>query len=89
VYGARKVWRQLNQEGIAVARCTVERLMCAEGLVGALRGGGRPRTTRPDPSATRPVDLVDRQFSADPSRRFVGRRYHVFGSARGYVQFAV
>ena len=27
VYGARKVGRQLNREGIAVARCTVERLM--------------------------------------------------------------
>jgi putative transposase len=49
VYGARKVWRQLNREGIVVARCTVERLMRAEGLVGALRGGGRPRTTRADP----------------------------------------
>jgi putative transposase len=24
VYGARKVWRQLNREGIVVARCTVE-----------------------------------------------------------------
>ena len=23
VYGARKVWRQLGREGIAVARCTV------------------------------------------------------------------
>jgi len=27
VYGARKVWLALNREGIAVARCTVERLM--------------------------------------------------------------
>ena len=27
VYGAEKVWRQLSREGIAVARCTVERLM--------------------------------------------------------------
>ena len=27
VYGARKVWLVLNREGIAVARCTVERLM--------------------------------------------------------------
>ena len=27
VYGAPKIWRQLNREGIAVARCTVERLM--------------------------------------------------------------
>ena len=34
VYGARKVWRQLQREGVAVARCTVERLMRLEGLKG-------------------------------------------------------
>ena len=44
VYGARKVWAQLNREGIPVARCTVERLMRAQGLVGARRGR-RVRTT--------------------------------------------
>jgi putative transposase len=27
VYGADKLWAQLNREGMAVARCTVERLM--------------------------------------------------------------
>ena len=34
VYGADKVWKQLNREGIAVARCTVERLMKRLGLRG-------------------------------------------------------
>ena len=38
VYGVRKVWRQLNREDIAVARCTVSRLMRALGLRGAVRG---------------------------------------------------
>jgi hypothetical protein len=38
VYGARKVWRQLGREGVAVARCTVERLMRRRGLEGAVRG---------------------------------------------------
>jgi hypothetical protein len=38
VYGVRKVWRQLGREGIAVARCTVERLMREMGLQGAVRG---------------------------------------------------
>ena len=38
VYGARKVWLALNREGIAVARCTVERLMAELGLTGAVRG---------------------------------------------------
>src|SRR6185436_3464757 len=38
VYGVRKVWRQLRREGIAVARCTVARLMREMGLKGAVRG---------------------------------------------------
>src|SRR4051812_42383174 len=38
VYGARKVWKQLNREGIPIARCTVERLMRQEGLRGVVRG---------------------------------------------------
>src|SRR5690349_23680502 len=36
VYGARKVWRQLGREGIAVARCTVARLMRQMGLRGVV-----------------------------------------------------
>ena len=38
VYGVRKVWRQLMRENIAVARCTVERLMQQMGLQGTVRG---------------------------------------------------
>lgn len=63
-YGARKVWRQLRREGIAVARCTVERLMRAEGLRGVVPVRGRPRTTVPGDPALRPIDLVDRDFRA-------------------------
>jgi putative transposase len=63
VYGVRKVWRQLTRDGVEVARCTVERLMRAMGLQGAVRG--RPFTTTiPDDAAMRPRDLVDRDFSA-------------------------
>jgi transposase InsO family protein len=43
VYGAPKIWAQLNRQGIRVARCTVERLMGDLGLQGAVRG--RPRRT--------------------------------------------
>jgi len=64
VYGVRKVWRQLNREGINVARCTVERLMGRAGLHGVVRGAST-RTTRPDPAAPRPEDLVERRFTAD------------------------
>ena len=38
VYGADKVWRQMHREEVAVARCTVERLMRAQGLQGVVRG---------------------------------------------------
>lgn len=34
LYGTRKVWRQLRREGVAVAKCTVERLMADRGLEG-------------------------------------------------------
>jgi putative transposase len=63
VYGARKIWRQLHREGVPVARCTVERLMGALGLAGVRRGKPR-RTTAPQEGATRPADLVERDFSA-------------------------
>ena len=64
VYGVRKVWRQLGREGIAVARCTVARLMRAMGLQGAVRGKKKVRTTIPDPAAACPLDRVNRQFKA-------------------------
>lgn len=71
VYGAPKIWAQLNREGIAVARCTVERLMRELGLQGAVRGRVK-RTTIADDAADRPRDLVDRQFSAEaPNRLWV------------------
>ncbi len=44
VYGARKIWVALNREGIAVARCTVERLMRELGIRGAVRA--RPAAPR-------------------------------------------
>lgn len=62
-YGARRIYRQLRREGIAAARCTVERLMRADGLEGVIRGQRR-RTTIPEPSAPRPPDLVNRHFTA-------------------------
>ena len=61
VYGVRKVWRQLQREGIPVARCTVARLMRDMGLAGVIRG--KPaRTTVGDKAAPCPLDRVNRQF---------------------------
>jgi putative transposase len=88
VYGARKVWRQLHREGIAVARCTVERLMGELGLAGVRRG--RPhRTTTPDQTASRPADLVERDFSATrPNQLWVADLTYV-ASWSGFVYVAL
>ncbi len=63
VYGVRKLWRQLNREGIGVAKCTVARLMKELGLAGAVRG--KPvKTTISNPATPCPEDRVNRQFHA-------------------------
>jgi transposase InsO family protein len=63
VYGVRKVWRQLNREGVTVARCTVARLMTEMGMAGAVRG--KPvKTTVSNAAAPCPKDRVNRQFHA-------------------------
>ncbi len=64
ICGVRKIWRLLRREGITVARCTIERLMRQQGLRG-IRRGKQFVTTRPDPAAPRPPELVDRCFTAD------------------------
>ena len=64
VYGADKVWKQMNRDGITVARCTVERLMKRLGLHG-VRRGKVVRTTVPDKVVPCPLDRVHRQFKAD------------------------
>jgi putative transposase len=72
-YGARKVWQQLNRDGIPVARCTVERLMRELGIGGAKARRKKPRTTIPAPAGIeRPSDLLERDFTADvPNRSWV------------------
>ena len=64
VYGADKVWKQMNREGVVVARCTVERLMKRLGLQG-VRRGKVVRTTISDMRAPCPLDRVNRQFKAE------------------------
>lgn len=72
VYGAPKIWAQLNRERIRVARCTVERLMRDLGIQGAVRGKPKRTTIPADNPAARPADLVDRQFTASaPNRLWV------------------
>ncbi len=64
LYGARKVWHQLLRDGVAVARCTVERLMAAMGLAGVGRGKTKV-TTVSNPKAPCPLDKVNREFRVE------------------------
>jgi transposase InsO family protein len=88
VYGAEKVWRQLRREGRDVARCTVERLIRAMGLRGAVRGRAFRVTTEAGPEAARPPDLVQRAFRAErPNQLWVADLTYVATWA-GFVYVA-
>ena len=91
VYGANKVWYQLNREGILVARCTVARLMDDLGFRGIVRGRSFRVTTHSVDGAERPLDLVDRDFTASrPNELWVSDLTYVrTGRTFVYVAFVV
>jgi len=87
VYGARKVWLQLNREGCSVARCTVARLMKTMGIAG-VRRGQRTATTRPDEAVARPPDAIHRNFKvARPNALWVADPAYV-ATWRGFAYVA-
>lgn len=87
VYGAEKVWRQLNREGVAVARCTVERLMRQLGLQGVRRGKA-VRTTIADPKTPCPLDRVNRQFRAERPNQLWVSDFTYVSTWQGWVYVA-
>jgi len=89
-YGAYKIWKQLNREGIRVARCTVERLMRKLGIRGVIRGKGY-KTTVSDLGAGRPADLVERSFTATAPNRLWVADITFVATWRGpvYVAFVI
>jgi len=91
VYGADKIWDQLNKDGERVARCTVERLIRDLGLSGARRGKAFVATTDSDHDLRRPADLVDRSFKAPaPNRLWVADLTYVkTHSGWVYVAFII
>jgi len=87
VYGARKVWLQLNREEIDVARCTVARLMKIIGIQGVKRGR-RTITTIAGNALDRPRDAVNRDFNASrPNALWVADLTYV-ATWRGFVYVA-
>ncbi|MGY1500497.1 IS3 family transposase [Streptomyces sp. QTS52] len=89
-YGARRITRALRRKDVGAARCAVERLMAELGLEGVIRGQRR-RTTVAEPSAPRPPDLVDRDFTASrPDQLCVADMTHVrTWSGSAYVAFVL
>jgi transposase InsO family protein len=87
VYGAKKVWKELRRQDVAVARCTVERLMRRLGLRGVVRGRVT-RTTTPDAAAPCPQDLVQRDFSAAAPNRLWVADFTYVATWRGFVYVA-
>ena len=90
VYGRRKIWAQLNREGIEIGRDRCERLMKTAGIAG-VRRGRKPRTTIPDSSAPRAPDLVDRNWAVEaPNRIWVADFTYVrTWAAMVYVAFVI
>jgi putative transposase len=87
VYGARKIWLQLNREEIEVARCTVARLMKDLEIQG-VRRGKKVITTLPGLVEERPRDAVNRDFAADrPNALWVADLTYV-ATWRGFVYVA-
>ena len=87
VYGARKVWLQLNREAIEVARCTVERLMKLAEIQG-VRRGKKTFTAMTDEASVRPRDAVNRDFTVDrPNALWVADLTYV-ATWRGFVYVA-
>lgn len=64
VYGAHKLWKAAQRAGHEIGRDQVARLMRHAGIHGVSRKR-RLRTTRSDPTASRPADLVKRDFTAE------------------------
>ena len=88
VYGPRKVWRQLRRDGHRVAHCTVRRLMRAMGLQGAVRGRAWVITTQANSGADRPLDLVDRHFTATQPNQLWVEDFTYVATWRGFVYVA-
>ena len=91
LYGSTKMWAHLNRQGIAVARCTVERLMRAHGWEG-VRRVKKVRTTVPDPAHDRAPDLVQRRFRAPAPNRLLVADFTYVRMATGcfaYTAFVI
>ena len=91
VYGAKKLWRQLGREGIAVGRDRVARLMGEVGIAGATRARTARTTVPAKAERPLPTDLVRRDFTAaEPNRLWVTDLTYVpLWSGFAYTAFVI
>ena len=87
-YGVRKVWKQMGREGLRAARCRVRRLMRALGLVGVVRGRAWTTTTQAATTTDRPIDLVDRHFTATRPNQLWVSDFTYVATWQGFVYVA-
>ena len=87
-YGAPRIQAELAEQGLAVSRKRVARVMRQAGLAGVSRRKG-PRTTRRDAQARPAPDLVEREFHADaPDRLWVADITYV-PTLAGFLYLAI
>jgi putative transposase len=87
IYGADKVWKQMNQDGVFIARCTVERLMKRLGMLG-VRCGKVVRTTISDMKAPCPLDRVNRKFKAEQPNQLWVSDFTYISTWQGWLYMA-
>jgi len=86
-YGAMRVTRELQRQGVPVGRRIVARLMRERGITGVTRRRRR-NLTKPDPGAAVIPDLLQRDFSAPmPGLKLVGD-ISCFATAEGWLYLA-
>ena len=88
VSGADKVWRQLLREGVAVARCTVERLMRRLGLQGRTPRHDACARRLPDAKSACPLDRVNRHFMAQRPNQLRVADFTYVSTWQGFVYVA-
>jgi putative transposase len=87
-YGYRRTWLALGRDGVQVGRDRVKRLMRTHGIQGAKRRGKPWRTTIADPTAVRPPDRVNRDFTAAGADRLWVADFCYLRCWEGLVFFA-
>ena len=87
-YGAPRVTAELREDGLAVNRKRVARVMRRYRILG-LRLRRRVPTTIPDPAAVKAPDLIGRDFTAAAvNQRYVGDITYLPVGERGFLYLA-